>query len=108
MHGDVTRMTVAIGDKPPATFHGREAWALANLIAAGQRGVTPLEQPAPRWSHYVFLLRRDGVNVETVTENHGGAFAGHHARYVLRAPVRVLETVRRVNGVEVTDREVAA
>lgn len=34
-------------------------------------------------------------NVETIDEKHGGAFAGTHARYVLRSPLRVIETVRQ-------------
>jgi len=51
-----------------------------------------VEQPAPRWAHYVFWLRREGVDIETVTEKHGGAYAGTHARYVLRSPVEVIQT----------------
>ena len=66
---------------------GRDAWALDRLREAGPRGCTPINQPAPRWSAYVFNLRGLGVPIETVTEPHGGAFAGHHGRYVLRARV---------------------
>jgi hypothetical protein len=69
---------------------GREAWALAQLIEAGERGCTPINQPAPRWSHYVFLLRRRGLDIETVEERHGGPFKGCHGRYVLRTPMTVL------------------
>lgn len=66
---------------------GRNAWALDRLREAGARGCTPIEQPAPRWSAYVFNLRALGVPIETVTEQHGGQFAGNHGRYVLRAAV---------------------
>ncbi|HZQ01664.1 MAG TPA: hypothetical protein VFB13_19120 [Reyranella sp.] len=66
---------------------GREAWALANLVAAGPDGCTPIDTPGPRWSDYVFKLRRRGIDVATVTEAHGGDFAGTHARYVLRTKV---------------------
>jgi hypothetical protein len=66
---------------------GREAWALDRLREAGAKGCTPITEPAPRWSAYVHLLRGRGVPIETVTEPHGGEFAGHHARYVLRARV---------------------
>lgn len=66
---------------------GRLAWALDRLRAAGQTGVTPLTEPAPRWSAYVHDLRALGVPIETVTEAHGGPYAGFHARYVLRAVV---------------------
>lgn len=72
-------------------FKGRVAWALNQLLAAGDSGCTPIDNPAPRWSDAIFKLRRDGVEIETVTEKHGGPYAGHHARYVLRSPVEVLE-----------------
>jgi hypothetical protein len=67
----------------------REAWALDCLRAAGETGCTPLSDPGPRWSGYVHKLRHNhGLHIETVTENHGGEFAGHHARYVLRSVVQ--------------------
>jgi len=71
---------------------GREAWALAELVKAGPDGCTPITHPGPRWSGYVLNLRKLGVNIETVTEKHGGTYAGHHARYVLRSPIEVIET----------------
>ena len=67
---------------------GREAWALDRLREAGPRGCTPITEPAPRWSAYVHKLRGLGVPIETRTEPHGGEFAGHHARYILRAAVQ--------------------
>ena len=70
---------------------GRDRWALEALIAAGQRGCTPLDTPGPRWSGYVHNLRNDGVPIETINERHGGPFAGTHARYVLRASVTRFE-----------------
>ncbi len=66
---------------------GRERWALERLDAAGERGCTPITEPAPRWAHYVWLLREAGIEVETINEPHGGKFAGTHARYVLRSEV---------------------
>jgi hypothetical protein len=66
---------------------GRNRWALECLILAGDRGCTPIEIIGPRVSAYVFNLRKMGVRIETLTEPHGGAFAGHHARYVLRSTV---------------------
>jgi hypothetical protein len=93
MNSAVTHITARLNgdDGPVKRFKGRAAWALDRLLAAGQIGCTPIDQPAPRWSHYVFLLRRDGVDIETVHENHGGAYAGHHARYLLRTPVEIIE-----------------
>lgn len=90
----VTAITVRKDDGTESKHKGREAWALYELILAGVRGCTPINNPAPRWSHYVFLLRRAGLNIETIDEAHGGPFAGTHARYVLRTPLRVLSTER--------------
>jgi len=74
---------------------GRVAWTLLALIAAGDRGVTPIERPAPRWSDYVHRLRSFGVDIETIREPHGGPFPGEHGRYVLRSQVRVVEPLQR-------------
>ena len=93
---NVTRIVIEVqaGDGwHRMAFDGREAWALARLIEAGDKGVTPLQYPAPRWSAYVFKLRQAGLVIETVHEAHFGPFAGHHGRYVLRTIVRVLHEV---------------
>ena len=67
---------------------GRERWALQNLIAAGPKGCTPIDHPGPRWSAYTFQLRHEhGLEIETVTEQHGPPFQGNHARYVLHSHV---------------------
>jgi hypothetical protein len=88
---EATHITVRIGPHGPVrTFNGRFAWTLSQLIIAGQRGVTPIDQPAPRWSHYVYRLRRDGIPIRTVPEKHGGAFPGRHGRYVIAAAVTVV------------------
>ena len=89
----VIEITAQIGERQ-LTVAGREAWALAHLLERGEHGVTPIERPAPRWSHYIYKLRGRGVPVETITETHGGAYRGHHARYVLRCPVQVLSMKR--------------
>jgi hypothetical protein len=68
---------------------GRDAWALGELIAAAGDGCTPIDNPGPRWSGYVFKLKRIyGLDIESITEMHGGDYAGKHARYVLRSHVR--------------------
>ena len=77
---DETEVTVLVS--------GRDRWALECLIAAGDKGCTPIDTPGPRWSGYVFNLRALGVPIETVTEAHSGPFAGTHARYILRARVK--------------------
>ena len=89
---NIKKLKVQIGDDGPVmTVQGREAWALARLVEAGDGGCTPITHPGPRWSDYTFKLRRRGSEVETVTEMHGGPYSGHHARYVLRSPVNVIE-----------------
>lgn len=77
------------GGKPfiITTTEGRVIWALDELIAAGPRGCTPTDNPAPRWSSYVHKLRKAGVDIETVHEPHEGPFPGHHGRYILKAHV---------------------
>jgi hypothetical protein len=80
------------------TFRGRVAWALLGLIRAGERGITPSQRPAPRWSDYIFRLRGAGIVVETINEPHGSTYAGHHARYVLRTPL-VIEGIEFAGGV---------
>jgi hypothetical protein len=76
------------GSTRTITPAGRDSWALGELILAGADGCTPIDQPGPRWSGYVHKLRhRYGLNVETINEQHGGEFAGHHARYVLHSRV---------------------
>lgn len=90
------QITARVGDGENVvtrTAKGRDAWALAELLQAGERGVTPIERPAPRWSHYVYKLRGFGFAIETNDEPHGGPYAGSHARYVLRSPVEVVERV---------------
>lgn len=68
---------------------GRDAWALGELISAGTAGCTPIDHPGPRWSGYIFKLKRiHSLNIETITEMHGGDYAGKHARYVLRSKVQ--------------------
>ncbi|MGY4413219.1 hypothetical protein ACVWW4_004955 [Bradyrhizobium sp. LB7.1] len=69
---------------------GREAWTLQRLIDAGSRGVTTIDHPAPRWSHYIFKLRRAGLTITTEYEPHCGSFPGTHGRYRLVTPVAVV------------------
>ena len=78
-------------DGAPMTIVGRTAWALEHLLRAGERGCTPIDTPGPRWSDYIFKLRRKhGLVIETVDESHGGRFAGSHARYRLASKVEIL------------------
>ena len=69
---------------------GREAWAMQELMKAGPSGCTPLYNPAPRWAAYVHGLRSLSIRIDTITEPHGGPYAGNHARYVLRTPCAVV------------------
>ncbi len=76
------------GNVRTITPAGRDSWALGELIIAGAAGCTPIDNPGPRWSGYVFKLKRIyGLDIESITEMHGGEYAGKHARYVLRSRV---------------------
>lgn len=86
-HGTLYCVTATGGDTFTICVKGRVRWALNRLREAGANGCTPIAEPAPRWSAYVFDLRDMGVEIETIHEAHGGDFAGHHGRYVLRATV---------------------
>ena len=70
---------------------GRAAWALLELQTARGVGCTYIANPAPRWSGYVYELRKLGFAIDTLQELHGGPFAGRHARYLLRSSITVLE-----------------
>lgn len=81
------------GEKPSKfTLEGRNGWALAQLVTAGDNGVTPLTHPALRWSAYVHNLRKMGIFIDTLTEEHLGEFAGTHGRYVLRSQITLVRT----------------
>jgi hypothetical protein len=75
----------------PITLHlkGRLAWALMELVKAGDNGITPLHNPAPRVSHYVMTLRRKGVAIDTDMQPHDGAYPGKHGVYRLRSAVTI-------------------
>ncbi|MBL1436004.1 MAG: hypothetical protein COB08_007375 [Rhodobacteraceae bacterium] len=94
MTGQIKSTTYSVtnpGDAPfILTLKGRNKWALEELTKAGAQGCTPIKQPAPRWSAYIHNLRSFGVKVQTVTEHHGGAFAGNHGRYILLAEAVVV------------------
>jgi hypothetical protein len=72
---DVIRISVRVGDSPVKTFRGRFAQTLALLIENGPAGLSSLESPGVRLSHYVFRLRRDGVPIETEDERHSGPYS---------------------------------
>lgn len=80
-------VTPSTGEPFRIVVSGRDRWTLEQLRKAGARGCTPINNPAPRWSAYVFNLRDIGVEIETITEPHEGDFPGHHGRYVLRSRV---------------------
>jgi hypothetical protein len=68
---------------------GRVSWAIGELIAAAGKGCTPIDNPAPRWSAYVHKAKHVyRLDIVTITEMHGGDYAGKHARYVLRSKVQ--------------------
>lgn len=84
------------GETKHIIVSGRMLWALEQLLEAGERGCTPIDTPGPRWSNYVFKLRNESVEIETITENHVGPFAGTHARYVLRSLIVSMDAAGEV------------
>lgn len=78
-------------DGPAKVFRGRLAWCLANLLNAGNAGITSLRNPAPRLADYIFKLRKAGLVIDTEGEPHGGHYAGRHGRYRLKTSVIVLQ-----------------
>lgn len=85
-------ITKTCGAVTTVTVGGRDRWALECLMAAGHDGCTPIDTPGPRWSGYVFNLRKLGIEIETITESHDGPFSGAHGRYVLRSTVTRVST----------------
>jgi hypothetical protein len=65
----------------------RATWALDELIAAGPAGISKIDYPGVNLGDAVLKCRKAGVLIQTLHEPHGGEFAGHHARYVLRSRV---------------------
>ena len=73
------------------TVQRRDVWALLELVAAGPKGCTAIDNPGPRWSAYVFNLKHEyGLSIETRHEPHRGAFPGTHAQYVLVSEVEII------------------
>jgi hypothetical protein len=82
--------TIETGDKAiTLQLRGRLAWTLSELVKAGDTGITTLQNPAPRVSHYVMTLRRKGIAIETLIEKHEGPFPGIHGRYLLASNVSI-------------------
>lgn len=78
-------------DGDPMTVAGRDAETFRRLIRTGARGFRSGEASrfgwARRTAHYVFRLRRKGLDVATLRERAGDARIG---RYVLQSPVVLL------------------
>jgi hypothetical protein len=83
-------ITVRHRDGAQATYYGRDAWALRELISVGSKGLTSYERPAPRWSHYVYRLRNAGIDISTDYETHAGKYPGRHGRYRLVTSLTVV------------------
>lgn len=91
MRNSLTITARVLPDGKPFTVIGRDAWTLDELVSAGQKGCTPIDNPAPRWSAYVHNLRRNqGLVIQTRYEANKGQFAGTHGRYVLISAVEII------------------
>ena len=87
----MSNIIIQLQDGSRKSFVGREAWTLRHLIDTGSIGVTTIDHPAPRWSHYVYKLRQAGLVISTEYEPHTGSFPGTHGRYRLETPVIIVE-----------------
>ena len=72
-------------------IEGAYALTLRMLARIDARLMTPIDHPGPRWSGYVHKVRKLGLQIEAMTERHGGPFAGHHARHIPRSRICILE-----------------
>lgn len=86
-----TRIRIRLPDGSHQSFVGREVWTLRYLVNAGRVGVTTIDHPAQRWSHYVYKLRKAGLVISTDYEGHKGDFPGTHGRYRLETQITVVE-----------------
>ncbi len=87
---EITAYIIDNNGERPVKLAGRFGWALEKLAGAGVKGLTTAELPAGiRWSHYVFILRRDGFVIDMRREQHAEPFVGNHGRYTLRSRVRI-------------------
>ena len=84
------KLTISLQDGSRRTFTGRDAWTMRHLMRAGKSGLTTIDHPAPRWSHYVFRLRKAGIVISTEHEAHRGDYPGTHGRYRLESHVSVV------------------
>jgi hypothetical protein len=73
---------------PPFTVSGQTAKAIRALVLAGEQGVTAQEVAgwAYRFAAYCHELRKLGLDIETLREDHEG---GWHGRHVLHSLVRL-------------------
>jgi hypothetical protein len=86
-----TKIKIRLPDGSQQSFVGREAWTLRHLVNAGRAGLTTIDHPAPRCSHYIYKLRKAGLVISTDYEAHKGDFPGKHGRYRLETPITVVE-----------------
>ena len=83
MIAQTCRITVAFHDERETQLTGHDQWALDRLIHAGAHGVTQITEFAVScWTACIFKLRKLGIEVSAILENHRSEFVGHHAGYV--------------------------
>jgi hypothetical protein len=85
-----TKIRIHLSYDSHQMFGRREAWTLSHMLNAGARGLTPIDHPAPRWSHYVYELGRAGLTISIEYEPRSGSFPSTHGRYRLKTVVSVV------------------
>ncbi len=90
---DLVEMMAPVPSITPLTLTKRAEFFLEEMLVAGSEGITTIDYPGVRVGDAIHKLRKAGVDVQTLHEAHGGDFAGHHGRYVLRSRIVRLENV---------------
>lgn len=85
------KIEITLLSEPPRTFEleGHIGWTMAQLANAGAQGVATIENPAPRWSAYVYSLRKLEIQIETEMEPNYSHYPGQYTRYRLVCGVNV-------------------
>ncbi len=91
---DLVEMMAPTPDTIPLNLTKRAEFFLEEMLAAGSEGITTIDYPGVRVGDAIHKLRKAGVDVQTVYEQHGGDFAGHHGRYILRSRIVRLDVGR--------------
>jgi len=105
---DLVEMMAPVPEILPLTLTKRAEFFLEEMLEAGAEGITTDAYPGVRVGDAVFKLRKAGVVIDTAYEQHGGEFAGHHGRYILRSKIARLDGQAASSACTITSEATAA